>query len=82
VRIAAVTLDVFADVSTINFPSNRTFLEFDILIWEPNGLIKNYLTSAVSPSNKGIPITQEMFDHVLKDIRRRDSEIGSMSRCA
>jgi len=78
VRIATVTFDVFADVSAIAFPSMRTFLEYDILIWEPNSLVKSYLTSSVPPGNKGIPITQEMFDRILMDILRRDSEMMQM----
>ncbi len=69
--------DFFEDesIDEINFKSNTTFLEYDLLIWNPNDLLREYTQNTFRqyPS-----LDEDNSARFLKDIQRRTDEMNEM----
>lgn len=75
-RIATLTSTSFYRIADqITFKDNTTFLDYDILIWEPSNLLKEYYE--VEQKNHAI-INDDALNVILKDIHRRNQEIIHM----
>src|SRR5258706_9174062 len=84
-RIVAVSLAFeyeHKSVDEIDFTSKTSFLDYDLLIWDPNYLIDEYLRlQGLSTNNtyRGYPsLDDDNSTKIINDIGRRTDEINAM----
>lgn len=71
---------VHNSVKQVGFRSDETFLDFDILLWNPGRTITTYFTNTqqMREQSGGVVFDQGLFEKVINDIRRRDNEMMQM----
>jgi hypothetical protein len=64
----------------IQFNSNTTLLDFDILLWSPNFIIYEYFSNAASMKyqNGGLIVEEQTLNKIKRDVSRRDREMNIM----
>jgi hypothetical protein len=77
-RVVTVDLDFdfeHESIEKIEFKSNSTFLEYDLLIWNPNNLLREYTQNTF----RGYPsLDEDNSARLVKDIQRRTDEMKEM----
>lgn len=86
-RVAAVSTrglsfgNKYSILDYISFSSGTTFLDYDILLWNPSGLLDEYFEYRGHPlidSSEKLVATEETLNKISLDIQRRDKELKHM----
>jgi len=77
-RVVTLTKQSIDGASLLPFKSNKTLLEYDILIWDASYLAEFYTSVQDTGGNRGSPISQDKFEQVIQGIQRRNDEMAHM----